>query len=139
MFRETKRSVRLSVDQCDLLSLALAHTHHSDLRHYILLLISTGVQKSHIDAMRWSEIDSAGQTWTIPRSANGAPAIIHLDELSVQVLVRRIDKRSHSPFVFPGVGQTGHVVDMRKPWRQLLSEFGLPALHFNDLRYISHS
>ena len=109
----------------------LAAVAESDQRDYFLLSLLTGARRSNVQAMAWREIDLDGAVWRIGKTKNGTPQNITLSPEAVMVLRARKDAlqaahkasksdKAMSPFVFPGTGTTGHLVEPKKAWSTIL-------------------
>ena len=75
------------------------------------LLVLTGARLREVAEMRWSEVDHAAKTWTIPkeRAKNGVAHEIPLSGAALQILesLPRIDGGKGAPgFVFTTTGRT---------------------------------
>ena len=103
----------------------------SDQRDYFLLSLLTGARRSNVQAMAWREIDLDGAVWRIGKTKNGTPQNITLSPEAVMVLRARKEAqhtahkasksdKAMSPFVFPGTGTTGHLVEPKKAWSTIL-------------------
>ena len=93
--------------------------------------------------MRWSDYDAATGIWSKPPSSTkqkehhsvplSAPARQLLAEIAeVQAGKHR---RGLPEFVFPGNGDRGHVVEIKRSWRTLCRSAGLENLRLHDLRH----
>jgi integrase len=85
----------------------------SVVRDYLLVLLFTGLRREEAARLRWSDIDLKARTLTIPDTKNGKPHTLPLAPYVSELLIRR---RSLGilPFVFPGDGQTGHLIETRR-------------------------
>lgn len=116
------------------------HSDERTLRDWVLLSLMTGARKANILGMRWEEVDLGGGTWTIPaeKMKGGRVQSIPLNTLELSVLSERkqLLKKAHvvSPWVFPGTGNKGHIVDPGNAWETLRSRLGLEDLWIHDLR-----
>lgn len=100
----------------------------SDQREYFLLLLLTGARRSNVQAMRWQDLDLADAIWRIDRTKNGTPQYVPLLPEAVAILearkaaaealheVRADKSKVFCPFVFPGAGKTGHLIEPKKAW-----------------------
>lgn len=86
------------------------------IRDYFLLSLLTGARRSNVLAMRYSEISFERAEWRIPRTKNENPQTVTLSAEAVAILRERYDARGAEPFVFPGTGETGHLVEPKKGW-----------------------
>jgi integrase len=86
--------------------------------------------------MRWDDI--ADGVWSKPPSSTkqkehhqvplSAPALQLLADI-------RKRQRPRSPFVFPGSGTTGHLVEIKKGWAAACKAAGIEGLRIHDLRH----
>jgi integrase len=127
LYFERKRSRYLSKDELPRLFKALSESPNLDLQHYVLLSLFCGTRKSDTLSMRWSDLDLDAARWTIPNPTKSRePRTVVLTPEAISVLKgRRKYKVVDNDFVFPGRAKSGHVVDMKKPWKQLLVNAGL--------------
>jgi integrase len=139
---EIKRKRYLSGDELRRLIAALAK--HPDKRSAdaLRLLLLTGARRGEVLAARWADIDLTTGVWTKPASSTkqkqdhivplSAPARQLLSEIGEQQTAK------HKPlgeYVFPGAGDTGHVVEIKRGWRQLCKAAGIDGLRIHDLRH----
>lgn len=97
------------------------------------LLLFIGCRKSDLMAMRWGDINLDFKLWRIAESKTGT-VVIPLTEQAVDILERRREVANGCPWVFPGSGRTGHLVDLRKPWERVIRAAGLIDVRIHDLR-----
>ncbi len=60
--------------------------------------------------------------------------LIHIPQPAMQILARRQAESVGSPWVFPGQGRTGHLVEPKGAWQLVLQRAGLKDLRIHDLR-----
>lgn len=117
----------------------LAAVAESDQRDYFLLSLLTGARRSNVQAMTWRDLDLDGAVWRIGKTKNGTPQNVPLSPEAVMVLkarrealelAHRADEtdKAMSPFVFPGRGKTGHLVEPKKAWATILRKASLRRL-----------
>jgi integrase len=87
---------------------------------YFLLSLLTGARRSNVQAMAWRDLDLPGALWRISKTKNGTPQNVALSPEAVMVLEARRERSGTSPFVFPGTGKTGHLVEPKKAWATIL-------------------
>ena len=81
-------------------------------RDFLLIAILTGMRRSEIATLRWEYIDLEGMTLRIPHTKNGDPLELPLSNALADLLrVRR--KLTNGPWVFPGRGKSGHLMEMK--------------------------
>src|SRR6266567_453165 len=85
--------------------------------------------------MRWQEINWQRTTWTIP--AEQTKSNETMDVALSPVVMRILESRkaaSTREWVFPGRGNTGHLVEPKTAWARILKRAGLQDLRLHDLR-----
>lgn len=132
-FPEKSRDRFIQSDELPVFFQALAAEPNDALQDYFMLLLLTGVRRSNLMAMRWDEISLERKEWRIPETKNGTPQTIALDDgqgAIMRILESRKEKAAAqrqankgeklNPWVFPGTGETGHIVEPRKGWERVL-------------------
>jgi integrase len=139
---ETKRKRYLSGDELTRLIAALAK--HPDKRSAdaLRMLLLTGARRGEVLGMRWADVDLPTGTWSKPASTTkqkqdhqvplSAPARQLLSEICEQQTAKH---KALGEFVFPGAGGTGHVVEIKRGWRQLCKAAAITGLRIHDLRH----
>lgn len=113
----------------------MAAVEASSLRDFFLLALFTGARRSNIQAMRWQDVNLDEFTWTIPKTKNGDPQTIALPPEAVEIIkARKQAAIVGAVYVFPGIGKTGHLVEPKRAWDQILEAAGLENLRIHDLR-----
>ncbi len=112
---------------------AVAEEPNETIRDYSLVELLTGARRSNVLSMEWEEISFERREWFIPATKNGDSQIVTLHEEAIAILQRR-KPESNSPFVFPGEGKTGHLVEPKKGWKRILNSSGIKNLKMHDLR-----
>lgn len=97
---------------------SLSAEPNETVRDFFLVSLLTGARRSNVLAMKWSEIDFDRAEWRIPRTKNDDPQTVPLTMEAVGVLKARAERKS-SVFVFPGHGDTGHLVEPKMGWRRI--------------------
>lgn len=92
----------------------------SALRDFFLLSLLTGARRSNVQSMAWRDIDLQAGVWRVDLTKNGTPQNVTLSPEAVAVLQERKRSTEGAPFVFPGTGKTGHLVEPKKAWATLL-------------------
>lgn len=105
-------------------------------RDFIMLALLTGARKTNLLSMRWSDIHFNRCLWIIPadEAKNGSAETIALTPAELEILNRRSNSKK-GPFVFAGVGVTGHFVEPKRAWKRILKRAGIADLHVHDLRH----
>jgi len=132
-FREQSRDRFLEADELPRFFQSLAEEPNTTLRDYFLIALLTGARRANVLAMRWEDINLERATWVIPQTKAGSHQAVPLVPDVVNILESR-NTLSNSPWVFPGHGSTGHLVEPRKAWERILKRAGIENLRIHDLR-----
>ncbi|HJV26324.1 MAG TPA: tyrosine-type recombinase/integrase [Aromatoleum sp.] len=97
-------------------------------RDFFLLALLTGARRSNVQAMAWRDVDLDRALWRIGKTKNGTPQNVPLTAEAVAVLRARKEVVSGSPFVFPGTGKTGHLMEPKKAWGAIKRSASLSRL-----------
>src|SRR5690606_33331676 len=100
----------------------------SSLSDFFLLSLLTGARRSNVQAMAWRDLDLDACVWRIGMTKNGTPQNVTLSPEAVAALKARKRTTGASPFVFPGEGKTGHLVEPKKAWAAVLLRASLRRL-----------
>ena len=133
-FNEESRERFLNADELKRFFKAIAEEESETIRDQVLISLLVGSRSGNTLAMRWEDLDLHERTWRVPgvESKGGRPLVIILADPAIEILERR--QGNGSPYVFPGRGKTGHLVDVRVGWRRILERAGLEDLRPHDLR-----
>jgi integrase len=130
----------------ELARLTKALTAHSDQQsaNIVRVLLLTGARKGEVLAMRWTDLNLTEGVWSkLPSSTKqkehhqvplSAPVRQLLAEIQAEQMSRH-PKRPLGEFVFPGIGDSGHQIDIKKSWRVLCRAAGIDNLRIHDLRH----
>ncbi|MDX2105771.1 MAG: site-specific integrase [Candidatus Melainabacteria bacterium] len=111
-----------------------------DAQNFFLLALYTGVRKSNLLSMSWSDVNLDDCTWKIAKTKNGRPQTVALVPAAVEILEKRKRNRHHSDYVFPStngssVSKSGRFENVYKSWRRLKEKAGFNEnLTVHDLR-----
>ncbi len=119
-FPEKKRKRFLQPDELPLFFKSLAEEENETVRDYILMSLVTGARRGNVQAMRWEEINFERATWVIPRTKNGEEVTVPLTEPALGILERR-QAKSKGEWVFPGSGESGHLMEPKTAWKRILA------------------
>ena len=132
-FAEHRRDRRLQPHEIARFLAAVAEEPSADIRDYVLISLYTGARKTNVLEARWEQVDIEGRTWRIPVTKNGTSQTVPLEDAEIEILTRR-KLASASPWVFPGVGASGHLADPKAGWARILATAGIVDLRIHDLR-----
>jgi integrase len=115
---------------------ALYDETHQDLKDFVVLSMATGARKTDVFSMKWSDVQWERATWAVPYSTkNGEAYDASLEPVAIATLQRRRKEIPDSEmYVFPGVGASGHLRDLKKPWQEFRKRAEIPDVHIHDLR-----
>jgi integrase len=106
---------------------AVGQEPNETIRDYFLLSLLTGARRANVLAMRWNQINLAEGIWRIPDTKNGTPQNVTLSPEAVNILITRKETAS-GPFVFPGDGASGHLIEPKKGWQRIFDRDELTQL-----------
>ena len=124
---KVKRDRFLQSDELPRFFKALAAEPNETLRDYILMALLTGARRSNLLAMRWRDVNLAEGVWRIPRTKNGNPQNVTLSPEALTILkARKQIADDVSDFVFPGVGESGHIEEPKKAVIRVMKRAEIP-------------
>ena len=133
-FAEKERERVLDGEELWRFFAALDEEESTKVRDYLRVLLFTGARRTNVLEMRWEEIDFTREVWRVPDSKSGEPLVLPLSKEALEVLTERWAVTGSCPWVFPGVGKTGHLTDPTRVWKRVLKRAGLENLRLHDLR-----
>lgn len=99
-----------------------------------LLLLFTGLRRSEGMGLRWEAVDLADRTLTLHEKKNREPLTLPFSAFVAELFERRrTELAGSSPFVFPGRGEFGYLVEPR-PQMQKVTERSGVVFTLHDLR-----
>jgi integrase len=108
---------------------------HRDLADFLTLAMNTGARRSDIFSMRWQDIEWEREVWRVPYPRNGEAYDVSLLPAARAVLKRRRAEILESKvYVFPGIGRTGHLMNLKKQWNQFRMAAKIPDVRLHDIR-----
>ncbi|MEW9584512.1 tyrosine-type recombinase/integrase [Paraburkholderia sp. DGU8] len=83
-----------------------------------MLSLLTGARRPNELAMSWDEVNLERGEWRIPETKNGTSQSVPLVPDAVEILPARkkLAACADSQFMFPGSGESGHLVEPKKAW-----------------------
>lgn len=83
-------------------------------RDFLLMALFTGMRRGELMALRWENVDLNARTLHLPKTKNGDPLFLPLSFFLADLLTERKKQAGKSPFVFPGPGKEGHLMETKK-------------------------
>jgi integrase len=137
-FKEAKRERFLSGDELARLGQALSDaevTGAVDPRHIACfrLLLFSGMRLNEVLTLKWSAVDLEGGCLRL-EDAKAGPRTVYLNDPALEVLAR-LPRLAGSDYVLPGDKAGGHLVNVQKAWRKIITAAHLDNLRVHDLRH----
>lgn len=133
-FPEQSRDRFLQSNEISRLLQALESETNEVFKNYVLLSLFTGLRRSNVLSMRWSNVDFKNGFIYSPDSKNGQPIQTPLTTQSKELL-ESIKMTAESDWVLPSnKSASGHLEDPKRPWQDLLKRAGIENLRLHDLR-----
>ncbi|MDQ3564749.1 MAG: tyrosine-type recombinase/integrase [Pseudomonadota bacterium] len=132
LFREESRDRFLQPEEMPRFFEALSG-EPSTSRDFFALALLTGARYGNLASMQWADVSLDREEWRIPDTKNRSPLVVPLGPEAMQILLSR-RLHSQSEFVFPGSGATGHIMELKGPWKRITERAGLTGLRIHDLR-----
>jgi integrase len=102
---------------------------------YFFIVLFTGLRRREATDLKWTDVDLEVKTLTVRRdqAKNHKDHVLPLSSFIFDVLKRRFENKSSSPYVFPGRGNRGHLTDFRFALLELREKSGCKFM-IHDLR-----
>jgi integrase len=141
---ESKRKRYLNPEELARLVDALNRYEDQQTANIFRMLLLTGARRGEVLAMEWGSLDLRAGIWTKLGSTTkqksdhvvplSAPARQLLSEMQ-DAYIRQHPKKPLPQYVFPGNGERGHVVEVKRTWRAITKAAGIDGLRVHDLRH----
>ena len=109
----------------------MAEPEHS--RDFLLMALFTGMRRGELMARRWDNVDLKARSLHLPKTKNGDALNLPLSTFLVELLTERFERADGSPYVFPGPGKDGHLVETKKFLLRVSAGSGV-SFTLHDLR-----
>ena len=83
-------------------------------RDFLLTALFTGMRRGELMRLRWENVDLTARTLHLPKTKNGDPLNLPLSDFLHGLLTERRTRIGNSPWVFPGPGKDGHLIETKK-------------------------
>lgn len=142
-FKETPRSRFLSQLELERLGGVMRELEVSgDLSpsaaNAVRLLLLTGARLNEVLSAKWQWVDWERHLIALPDSKTGAKPVF-LSDAALNVLCNQKSISGSGPFIFPGTGTEGHMINLRKPWNRVCERAQLDKVRLHDLRHTAAS
>ncbi len=132
-FGEAKRDRWITPEELPRLAQAINEEANPVARHALWLYLLTGCRKTEILKAKWDDVDLSRAELRLPETKAGR---VHYLPLSAPALalLRSIPRADGSPYLLPGRGLSGHLVNIQKPWTRVRAAAGVADVRLHDLR-----
>lgn len=113
---------------------------HNQFAAVVRVLLFSGARLSEVLGLRWDMVNEKKRRIDWPTSKTGKIDKA-LNESLFEVLAG-LPRHADNPWVFPTLGTkkrksaSGHLEDIKRPWKKLLELAGIDDLHRHDLRHV---
>jgi len=132
-YSEKSRDRWVTQEELPALARAIDEEENIYARHYFWLLILTGARKSELLQAKWEDVDTEAGQLKFPETKRGQAHYIPLTGPVLAVL-GQIPKLEGNPYLFPGEGKEGHMINVTKPWARIRKAAGIEDINIHDLR-----
>jgi integrase len=101
-------------------------------RHYLYLLLFTGLRRSEASRLQWDDVDFEDKTLTIKETRNQQLLVLPLSDFLYELLKKR-HAAKESPYVFPSDSKRGYLIEPRTAVKRV-SELSGVSFTLHDLR-----
>ena len=102
-------------------------------RDFLRTALFTGMRRGELMKLRWDNADLEARTLHLPKTKNGDPLTLPMSEYLTDLLTSRRELVGSSPWVFPGPGKTGHLIETKKFLLRVSTGSGV-SFTLHDLR-----
>jgi len=102
-------------------------------RDYLLFLLFTGSRKEEGLTLEVEQVDLKSRDYTMLDPKNRQPLTLPLPKYLFSVISKRIKNLKGAKYVFPGIGDTGHLVEPKRQVARVINESGV-SFTLHDLR-----
>lgn len=83
-------------------------------RDFLLTALFTGMRRGELTKLRWENVDLKSKVLNLPTTKNGDTLNLPLSVFLADLLSERWVRKNGTPWVFPGPGKSGHLVETKK-------------------------
>ena len=106
-------------------------------KDYVLLLIFTGLRRQEAAGLKWLDVDFHDRTIKVTETKNHKTHTLPCSDYLIEILNRCRERcrleSPNSPFVFPGSGANGYIVEPKKQMNRIIESSGVKFC-IHDLR-----
>lgn len=105
---------------------------NATLNDYLRLILFTGLRRQEAAQLQWNQVDLKAKTLTIIDTKNREQHTLPLSDYLYDLLSNR-SQQATSPYVFPGTGVGGYIIEPRKQIAKVIESSGI-QFTVHDLR-----
>ena len=132
-FKEESRDTWISPEQLPKLAQALDKEQNPVARDAIWLYLLTGLRKSELLTLRWSDVDFNRNEIRLGDTKPGRRHYLPISS-EARAKLESIYRIVDNPHVLPGAVEGKHLVNIDKPWQRIRKAAGLEHVRLHDLR-----
>ena len=102
-------------------------------RDYLLFLLFTGSRKEEGLTLEVEQVDLKSRDYTMLDPKNRQPLTLPIPNYLFSVISKRIKNLKETKYIFPGIGDTGHLVEPKRQVAKVINESGV-SFTLSDLR-----
>ena len=102
-------------------------------RDFLLIALMTGMRRTEIATLKWDHVDLVGRCFHLPKTKNGDPLDLPMSSFVAGLIEARRELVGQTEWVFPGTGDTGHLVETKSFTRRVVAASGVTFM-LHDLR-----
>ena len=103
------------------------------MQSFFKLLLYTGQRKSNVLSMAWADVDLISKIWIIPETKTDINFRVPLSNKVIEIL-KELEKIKINDFVLPSIGKTGHLVEPKRAFKNILEKAEIKNFRLHDLR-----
>ena len=138
-FPDKKNERFLSMEEISTLGAALRKARNEGVNEMALaileLLLLTGARRGEIEALKWSEFDSAVKRLRLSDSKTGQKSVPLSSAASALISKRRPLAKADAIYVFPATTGDGYYLGTPRVWSALRKTIGMDGTRIHDLRH----
>ena len=105
----------------------------------VILALSTGMRRSEIMNLKWSDVDLVKGAILLQVTKNGERRYIPLLGMALDLLCTRYINQAADALIFPAPHSQSKPLDIRSAWNTALRNAGIANFRFHDLRHTAAS
>lgn len=105
----------------------------------VVLAISTGMRKSELMNLKWSDVSLRDGFLILHETKNGERRRVTLSGYALELLNEQAKQQNNAGLLFPSKNNPNQPIDLRSPWENALRRANITNFHWHDLRHSTAS